>query len=114
MPPALWAALVLALDSIPGRDLPAVSGVDKLAHLALYGVLGALSMSAAVPAPRRPGARALAAVIVGVSVFGAADELHQTFIPGRTPDRSDWLADTAGAAAASMLTAVAFARRVQA
>ena len=111
MPPALWAALVLALDSIPGRALPAVTGVDKVAHLALYGVLGILSTHAMLPAPRRPGARALVAVILGVSLFGAVDELHQGLIPGRTPDVRDWLADTAGAAAASVLTAAALARR---
>ena len=105
---------MLALDSIPGRDLPAVSGVDKLAHLALYGVLGALSTNAVVPPSQRPGARVLGAVILGVSMFGAMDELHQAFVPGRTPDVRDWLADTAGAAAASMLTAVALARREQA
>lgn len=111
MPPGLWAVLVLALDSIPGRNLPAVTGVDKAAHLALYGVLGMLSTHAVMRTPRWPGARALVAVIVGVSLFGAVDEMHQALIPGRTPDLRDWLADTAGAAAASVVTAAALARR---
>lgn len=111
MPPGLWAVLVLALDSIPGRNLPAVTGMDKLAHLALYGVLGALSTHAMMRTPRWPGARALVTVICGVALFGAVDELHQAFIPGRTPELRDWLADTAGAAAASVVTAAALASR---
>ena len=102
---------MLALDSIPGRHLPPVTGVDKVAHLALYGVLGMLSTHAMMRAPGWPGARALATVIVGVSLFGALDEWHQALIPGRTPDFRDWLADTAGATAASVMTAAVLARR---
>lgn len=88
-----------------------MSGVDKLVHLGLYGVLGALSTQAMMQGQERPGTRALATVILGVSLFGAIDELHQKFIPGRTADPRDWLADSAGATAASLLTAAALARR---
>jgi VanZ family protein len=35
-----------------------------------------------------------------VSAFGASDEWHQSFVPGRFTDFWDWLADTLGAAIA--------------
>ena len=31
------------------------------------------------------------------SVYGVSDELHQAYVPGRSADALDWLADTAGA-----------------
>jgi VanZ family protein len=46
------------------------------------------------------------------SLYGISDELHQSFVPGRTPDVHDWIADTWGAAVAiGVLSAVAFALR---
>jgi VanZ family protein len=32
------------------------------------------------------------------SLYGATDEFHQSFVPGRSADVLDWLADTLGAA----------------
>ena len=37
------------------------------------------------------------ATIVITSVYGALDEIHQMFIPGRFAEVLDWLADAAGA-----------------
>ena len=34
------------------------------------------------------------------TLYGAFDEVHQGFVPGRTRDVRDWLADAMGAAAA--------------
>ena len=36
-------------------------------------------------------------------IYGATDEWHQSFVPGRTPDINDLLADAVGAFAAVML-----------
>jgi VanZ family protein len=35
-----------------------------------------------------------------VSAYGASDEWHQSFVPGRSTDVRDWIADTIGAALA--------------
>ena len=45
---------------------------------------------------------ALGAVAVA-SVYGVTDELHQYFVPGRSCDVRDWMADTSGAAIAVIL-----------
>jgi VanZ family protein len=33
-------------------------------------------------------------------LYGAFDEIHQAFVPGRTPDKYDLLADSVGAVVA--------------
>ena len=77
---------------------------DKVVHFSAYGVLGA---SVAWAAQVR-GLRGLLRSAVVVSVFGAADEWHQQFIPNRRMDARDWMADTAGAVAGlSLVTALA-------
>lgn len=35
--------------------------------------------------------------VVFSSLYGLSDEIHQAFVPGRSPEWGDWLADTAGA-----------------
>ena len=101
--PALaWAAAILVGTSIPGAELPRTpTGVDKLAHFALYAPLGLLVARAL----RGGGASRGSAVIAlaALAVFAAVDELHQNFIPGRSADRIDWLVDVIGAAAGLLI-----------
>jgi VanZ family protein len=95
-----WAAGILVATSIPGRDLPrAFPGADKLVHLVIYGVLGALVGRALRADERRGGARGprLVVWIGALALFAAFDEWHQDLIPGRSTDRIDWLADMVGA-----------------
>ena len=94
-----WAALIFAGTSIPGRDLPsAFPHADKLVHLGLYGVLGFL-VGRALRAGRTPAARTLVTALGAMALFAAADEWHQQFVPGRSTDAVDWLADLVGATA---------------
>jgi len=95
-PVVLWAAAILAVSSIPGRHLHIPDGTDKIGHVGEYLVLGAL-LARSLGA--RAALRLLLAAWIGMAVFGALDELHQYFIPGRTPDVMDWAADAAGAVA---------------
>jgi VanZ family protein len=100
-----WAAVILVATSIPGGDLPrAFPGADKLVHLALYAPLGVLVGRALRTSGR--GAN-LAAVTVlwagGLALFAAADEWHQDYIPGRSSDRIDWLADVVASTAGLVL-----------
>jgi VanZ family protein len=97
---AAWAAAILVGTSIPGRALPpAFPHADKLVHLVLYGGLGFLAARAQLLGAVGRRAGRLLAVIAGVALFGAFDEWHQDFIPGRSSDRIDWLADVVGATA---------------
>jgi len=71
---------------------------DKTAHLMAYLLLGVLAVRAAgggLPC-RVTASIALLAFLI-TSGYGAFDEFHQWFVPGRSADVADWLADSTGA-----------------
>ncbi|MEF2278798.1 VanZ family protein [Deinococcus sp. YIM 134068] len=70
----------------PGPPLP--HPLDWAAHFTAYLIL---SFCVARATGRRGGALVLAAW------FGAVDEVHQAFVPGREAGVTDWLFDVAGA-----------------
>ena len=94
LPPALWAALIVVLTSIPSPpDAPGgIPHLDKVVHLVLYAGLGWLAARAV--GTRNP--RALALVVLAIAVFAGVDEWHQQFLV-RDADLIDWIADTVGA-----------------
>lgn len=88
-----WMAVIFWFSHQPAevsRQLAESKPVRKLGHFGGYAVLGALAARAA----GRPGA----ALAIGL-LYAAADEWHQTFVPGRSGQLSDVLLDTAGTAA---------------
>jgi VanZ family protein len=64
---------------------------DKLVHLGLYSVLGAALAWGAWRTRRG----IVGLLLLGFS-YGAVDEWHQGFVPGRDPSMGDLLADGAG------------------
>ncbi len=104
-PPAVWAALIFTASSLspPSKPLPfSFSGLDKIAHLGVFAVLALLLYRAlrldAAWTPRRAALWAMASAIL----YGALDEGHQWFTPGRSVEWGDWLADALGALAATI------------
>jgi len=91
-----WGGLIVALSSRSGAQTPPMPHpVDWVVHCGAFFGLGYL-LSLAIGAPRR-----VWIAVLLVSVFGASDELHQSFTPGRSCTVSDWLADTTGGTAAA-------------
>lgn len=90
LPVLLWMAAVFSLSSLPRPKLPTVPvpNADKIAHAIAYAV-GGLLTAHATPST-------LLALVIPCA-FGASDEWHQRFVPGRQPSRADWLADALGA-----------------
>lgn len=72
----------------------AVLPPDKIVHGGIYAILAALWMGALA------GRRALLVPWTIATAFGGMDELHQGFVPGRSRDGWDLLADATGAALA--------------
>ena len=71
---------------------------DKLEHALAYSGLGALLLRALAGGLRRPvTARAAVLAVAIAALYGASDEFHQHFVPHRSMDAYDLLADTAGA-----------------
>lgn len=84
--------------------LPALPGIDKLAHLSAYGVLAAATLFAF--SERWKVERAGLAVLLTTLFclfYGLTDELHQSFIPGRAPSVGDIMADFGGAGLVGLL-----------
>jgi hypothetical protein len=77
-------------------------GIDKLGHLAVFGLLG-IAWTRALQPLRKPanGTWLLAVCLTGG--FGLLDELHQYTNPLRYFEWADLLADIAGAALAAGL-----------
>jgi hypothetical protein len=65
------------------------------AHGVVFGTLAVLVHVGLAATGRR---RLVCAVILA-SAYGAIDEFHQSFVPGRSPSVLDWATDTAGALA---------------
>jgi VanZ family protein len=99
-PPVLYAALIymLSAQSRFGVELPDVALADKWIHLIEYGAFGFL-IARAVDRLGTRGPRFAAAMAIAIGAcYGATDELHQWFVPGRNSDGWDLLADTVGSA----------------
>src|SRR5215510_4196412 len=102
VPAILYAGLIFFLSTrtnLPG--LPG-AGSDKLAHLSEYGVFGILVVRAFY-AYQFPPRRALTLGILTCALYGASDEVHQLFTPGRSSEVWDFVADALGSTAGGLL-----------
>jgi VanZ family protein len=101
LPPMAWALLIFIESSVPSSDIPnsAIFEYDKLIHLGIYFVLAFLVYRAFSIEGVSPRLRSLAALLTValVALFGASDEYHQHFVPGRSMEFFDWVADSLGA-----------------
>ncbi len=89
-------ACIFYASSIPGSGLPSGLGFwTTVAHFIEYSCLGAALAIALSGKNRKFWIVVLIAVLI-CSIYGASDELHQWFVPGRSTDIFDWLTDTAG------------------
>ena len=99
-----WATMVLifVLSSISGLG-PIPGGVDDgVAHALQYAVLAALLLRGLAGARwRGVKVRAAARGVLLATLYGVTDEAHQWFVPGRTAEVTDLVADALGAAVAA-------------
>jgi len=99
-----WATMVLifVLSSISGLG-PIPGGVDDgVAHALQYAVLAALLLRGLAGARwRGVRVRAAALAVLLATLYGVTDEAHQWFVPGRTAEVTDLVADALGAAVAA-------------
>ena len=100
LPAISWCLFIFTVSSIPSTRLPAfIAYTDKLVHAGVFGVLCWLLHVAFYFQPNptlRKWSRMLA---LGLTMlYGATDEYHQLFIPGRSTDFFDFVADSSGGA----------------
>lgn len=112
LPPLVWAGVILLGTSLPQQAVPVqTSGIDKYLHFSIYTVFGFLLTWQLLEKNKRWVA-VMVAIVVSVA-FGAADEWHQQFIPGRFPELADWQADSLGAVLGAVAAALTLGRTRQ-
>ena len=97
-PPIFYMGFIFFASSVPGDELPSWGFWDKAEHLLAYSVLGVLFLIPTAEARLAlvtPRTGALAVVLA--TLYGAFDEIHQSFTPDRSPDVHDLFADFLGA-----------------
>lgn len=102
-----WMALIFYLSGIPNAKLPqGPDGTDKLIHMAVYGLLALFYLGAMKPASDgRHSLRQTVLAAMLATLYGATDEWHQSFVPTRSADVWDLVADAVGAVIAVTVVA---------
>jgi hypothetical protein len=101
-----WQSSYATPDILPGWPYQ-----DKALHAGVYGLLAALWARAFNTLQTFQGRRRLLlwTGIVLATLYGLSDEWHQSFVPARTADAADLLADFCGSIVGSWIY-VRFAR----
>jgi VanZ family protein len=103
-PVLLVMGLIFFFSSLPDPGGPPGGISDKTAHVLIYAALGASLVRAL--AGGRVTAMTLTRILVAAALgtlYGVSDEIHQHFVPPRTPDILDVAADAVGALVGAML-----------
>ena len=89
-------ALIFYLSSFERAPLPDDVS-DKFAHMGGYAMLGLLvALGFAGRLPVRFTWRLALSTVFVTTLYGVSDELHQMYVPGRSADMYDVMADAAG------------------
>ena len=84
-----------SLESVPSLD---IVNFDKIVHTIFYIGVGVCLILFVIGINKQDSNlkyKLLVIVIFG-SILGVIDEYHQSFVPGRSCDILDWVADTSG------------------
>ena len=101
LPVIAWMIVIFIGSSI--GNIPRVGGkttdglAHRVAHVIEFAVLGALTLRA-MSRGQRIAQRELIFTLIVVALYGASDEFHQRFTPGRSSEGLSVLFDVAGGA----------------
>jgi VanZ family protein len=90
--------VLLTATTLPAASVPSVGTGDKVNHFLAYmgyAILFNLTLLFQTKSFFLKKYSSAATIIFG-SIYGLIDELHQMFIPGRSAEFMDWVADFCG------------------
>jgi len=96
-------SVIFYLSSLPPTEIPQIDFpyIDKIVHLLIYCALG-FAISRALTASVRNyvsweeyRSRIFASILLA-TLYGVSDELHQSYVPGRSVEFLDLVADAIG------------------
>jgi len=93
-----YCILIFLQSSFPSiESIPKLQYTDKLLHFFAYAVLGALFLRAYTTLRIRNSLKLLIILsVLSSSLYGISDEIHQHFVPSRSFEYYDILADVLG------------------
>ena len=99
IPLIVYWIILLTATSLPGNDVPDLHISDKVEHFSAYAILTVFLTFTVLLQNKYQMLKkhAYLLTVLLVSIYGALDELHQLYIPGRSCDIMDWTADTLAA-----------------
>ena len=98
VPIFIYCLLIFIQSSYPSVEtIPTFLFSDKLLHFSAYALLGILFFRAFETFPALNNHHLTVALsILCAGLYGASDEIHQYFVPGRNADIMDLAADFTG------------------
>ena len=109
------AAAIFILSSrskLPLPDSVLFPGSDKILHACAFGCFAfAFSYWLDSGMWKAKPAACILIVCIAAACYGASDEIHQIFVPGRDASVYDWIADCTGALAASLVRTALMRRK---
>lgn len=106
MPLVIYWIILFVLTSLPtGLAIETRDVSDKLLHFGAYGLLSVLLYLNLYFQNKFLLLNKYSALytILVASVYGLLDEIHQMFVPGRSAEFLDWLADFSGSLVAVLI-----------
>jgi VanZ family protein len=102
--------ILLSATSFPTESLPDLGGSDKIKHFGAYMVLTVLLTLTLMVQDKNTFLKkyAFPASVIIAALYGILDEVHQMFIPGRSCEFMDWVADLGGAITGSLMVYIYF------
>ena len=99
LPLILYCLLIYIQSSHPSpKQIPSFPFVDKVLHVAAYGIMGILFFRAYQTSRIKNNIQLLMMLsAVSASLYGISDEIHQSFVPFREAEGADVIADIIGA-----------------
>lgn len=99
LPFVLWSFVIFSFSSFPTAKTSKIYWQDfvvkKLAHITEYAIFTVLLYRALINSGMKKEKAAVLSIILAI-LYGASDEFHQSFTPGREPRVRDVLFDTFG------------------
>ena len=90
------SGILFVLSSAPIRQPFSWPYLDKVEHVTAYTLLGLAYFNAGSAGGRRGGWKVAVVTWLAVVAYGISDEFHQAFVPGRSADAADVMADAVG------------------
>ena len=110
IPLAVYWIILFVMTSLPSTMSISVGVSDKIEHFGAYGLLSVFLFLALKFQSKYSVLSDYPATftIIIASLYGIIDEFHQLYIPGRSAEFYDWLADFSGSILAVIILRLLF------